>query len=49
LARGRLNLAEISRSPAARKYLKEVEEMEGLDPYILDKVKQVEKKLSSGK
>lgn len=49
LARGRLDLAEISRSPAARKYLKEVEEMEGLDPYILDKVKQVEKKLSSGK
>ncbi|MFA4905821.1 MAG: hypothetical protein WC645_04885 [Candidatus Margulisiibacteriota bacterium] len=49
LARGRLDLAEISRTPAARKYLKEVEEMEGLDPYILDKVRLVESKLSSKK
>ena len=44
-ARARLNLAEISKHPDARKYLKEVEQMEGLDPYLIDKAKLVAKKL----
>jgi len=45
MARTKLNLAQISRQPKAEKFLKEVTEMDGLDPYITKKSKQVEKKL----
>lgn len=45
LARARLDLAEIVKHPLARKYLKEVEQMEGLDPYLTDKAKLIANKL----
>lgn len=49
-ARGKLELAEISRSPKASALLKELNQTEGLDPYITQKVKMVEEELKlSGK
>lgn len=45
MARTKLNLAQISRQPKAEKFLKEVTEMDGLDPYITKKSIQIEKKL----
>lgn len=44
-ARAKLSLAEISRHPKARKLLKQVQQTEGLDPYIVQKVKQLQKKI----
>jgi len=44
-ARAQLDLAEISKNPQARKYLNEVEQTEGLDPYLVDKARQLSKKL----
>ncbi|MFA6549604.1 MAG: tetratricopeptide repeat protein [Candidatus Margulisiibacteriota bacterium] len=37
VARAKLNLAEITNNPRASKLLKEVSEMEGLDPYLTEK------------
>lgn len=44
-ARARLELAEISRQPKADKLLSELNQMEGLDPYIIQKAKMVEEEL----
>ncbi|KAF0133192.1 MAG: hypothetical protein FD145_1393 [Candidatus Saganbacteria bacterium] len=41
-ARAKTNLAEISKHPLASKLLKELHQMEGLDPYLTDKIKQIE-------
>ncbi|MBU0573000.1 MAG: hypothetical protein ABIJ26_01540 [Candidatus Margulisiibacteriota bacterium] len=46
MARAKLDLAEIQEIPKAQQMLKEVQEMEGLDPYIAQKVKLLETKLS---
>ena len=46
VARAKLELAEISRQPQAEKLLHELHQMEGLDPYIIQKVKMVEEELS---
>lgn len=45
IARAKLDLAQISKHPKAKKLYKEVVEMEGLDPYILKKSKMIEQKL----
>jgi TPR repeat protein len=45
VARAKLTLAEISKHPKAHQLYKEVLEMEGLDPYIVNKVKEAEKNL----
>ena len=49
LARAKLDLAEISRHPLAEKLHKEVLEMEGLDPYLIDKARLIEKALKAKK
>ena len=49
VARAKLELAEISRQPKADKLLSELNQMEGLDPYIIQKVKMVEEELRIGK
>jgi tetratricopeptide (TPR) repeat protein len=49
VARAKLTLAEISKHPKALKLYHEVMEMEGLDPYIIDKVKAAEQNLKSRK
>ncbi|MBU0687013.1 MAG: hypothetical protein KKB81_04110 [Candidatus Margulisbacteria bacterium] len=49
VARAKLTLAEISKHPKAEKLYKEVLEMEGLDPYIINKVKEAEKNLQKKK
>ncbi|OGC34215.1 hypothetical protein A2311_00975 [candidate division WOR-1 bacterium RIFOXYB2_FULL_48_7] len=41
IARAKLDLADIVNSPKAAKLLKEVNEMEGLDPYLLEKARLV--------
>jgi len=43
VARAKLNLADIVHHPKAFKLLKEVSEMDGLDPYLLEKAKIIEK------
>ncbi len=45
VARAKLELAEISRQPQASKLLSELHQMEGLDPYIIQKAKMVEEEL----
>ncbi len=40
-ARAKLNLVQISKHPKAQKLFDEVQEMEGLDPYIIKKSKQI--------
>ena len=47
LARAKLDLAEVSRHPKALKLHKEVTEMEGLDPYLIEKAKAVEAALKA--
>jgi len=49
VARARLELAEISRSPKASQLLSELHQMEGLDPYIIQKTKMVEEELKISK
>lgn len=49
VARAKLNLADILKNPKAQKMYKEVLEMEGLDPYLLDKVKEIGRKLQAKK
>ncbi|MBI5701108.1 hypothetical protein HZC34_04585 [Candidatus Saganbacteria bacterium] len=44
-ARAKLELAEISRQPKAIALLRELNQIEGLDPYIAQKVKMVEEEL----
>jgi len=45
LARAKVNLAEVSRHPKAEKLSKEVIEMEGIDPYLVEKAKMIERSL----
>lgn len=45
IARAKLTMAEITKHPKAIKLYREVVEMEGLDPYIIEKAKQVSAKL----
>ncbi len=47
LVRAKADLAEISKHPLASKLLKELHQMEGLDPYLIDKIRQVEKNISA--
>jgi tetratricopeptide (TPR) repeat protein len=47
IARAKLGLADIVGHPKASKLLKEVHEMEGLDPYLVEKAALVEKALKS--
>lgn len=49
VARAKLTLADISKHPRAQKLYKEVLEMEGLDPYIINKVRAAEKNLAKKK
>ena len=49
VARAKLTLADISKHPRAHKLYKEVLEMEGLDPYIINKVREAEKNLAKKK
>jgi len=49
LARAKADLAEISKHPLASKLLKDLQQMEGLDPYLIDKIRQVEHKISHAK
>ncbi len=44
LARAKLDLAEVSRHPKAEKLSREVLEMEGIDPYLVEKAKAISKK-----
>jgi len=45
IARAKLDLADIVAHPKAAKLLKEVHQMEGLDPYLVEKASLVEKAL----
>ncbi|MFA4844063.1 MAG: hypothetical protein WC632_03840 [Candidatus Margulisiibacteriota bacterium] len=45
IARAKLNLADLVSHPKADKLLKEVHQMEGLDPYLIEKASLVEKAL----
>ncbi|MGB9612821.1 MAG: tetratricopeptide repeat protein [Candidatus Margulisiibacteriota bacterium] len=45
IARAKLDLADIVSHPKAAKLLKEVHQMEGLDPYLIEKASLVEKAL----
>ncbi|MBN2058156.1 MAG: hypothetical protein JW782_05125 [Candidatus Saganbacteria bacterium] len=45
LARARLDLADIVTHPKATKLLKQVHEMEGLDPYLIEKASLIEQAL----
>lgn len=49
IARAKVNLAEISRHPRAEKLTKEVIEMEGIDPYIIEKAKAIAKSAKKSK
>lgn len=49
VARAKLNLADIVSHPKASKLLKDVHEMEGLDPYLVEKASLVEKALGDRK
>ena len=49
IARAKLNLADIVRHPKASKLIKEVYEMEGLDPYLAEKAGIIEKALKERK
>jgi tetratricopeptide (TPR) repeat protein len=49
IARAKLNLADIAAHPKAQKLLKEVHEMEGLDPYLIEKASLIEEALKKRK
>ncbi|OGC22700.1 hypothetical protein A2291_01070 [candidate division WOR-1 bacterium RIFOXYB2_FULL_42_35] len=49
IARARLDLAEIAHHPKAIKLLKQVHEMEGLDPYLIDKARIIEENIEKTK
>lgn len=49
MARAKLDLAEVSRHPRAEKLSREVLEMEGIDPYLVQKAKMIEKSLKKAK
>jgi tetratricopeptide (TPR) repeat protein len=49
IARARLDLADIVSHPKAVKLLKEVHQMEGLDPYLIEKASLVEQALQNRK
>jgi len=45
IARAKLNLADIANNPKAAKLLKQVNQMEGLDPYLAEKARLIEEAL----
>ena len=47
IARAKLGLADIVKHPKAAKFLKEVHEIEGLDPYLVKKAGIIEKALKA--
>ena len=49
IARAKLDLAEIAHHPKAVKLLKAVHEMEGLDPYLVEKARIIEENLKKRK
>jgi len=49
VARAKLAQAEIVKNPKAAKLYQDVLEMEGLDPYIIEKVNELKKSLKKGK
>jgi len=49
LARAKLNLAEVSRHPKAQRLSREVLEMEGIDPYLVEKAKMIEQALKKSR
>ncbi|OGB89861.1 hypothetical protein A2625_05370 [candidate division WOR-1 bacterium RIFCSPHIGHO2_01_FULL_53_15] len=49
IARAKLDLADIAAHPKAQKLLKEVHEMEGLDPYLIEKASLIEAALKKRK
>jgi hypothetical protein len=49
IARAKLDLADIVSHPKATKLLKEVHEMEGLDPYLIEKASLIEQALKERK
>jgi hypothetical protein len=49
IARAKLDLADIAAHPKAAKLLKEVHEMEGLDPYLIEKASLIEAVLKKRK
>lgn len=49
IARAKLDLADIVAHPKAAKLLKEVHEMEGLDPYLIEKASLIEQALKERK
>jgi len=49
IARAKLDLADVVSHPKAAKLLKEVHEMEGLDPYLIEKARLIEATLKQKK
>lgn len=49
IARAKLDLADVVRHPKATRLIKEVLQMEGLDPYLIDKASIIEKALKHSK
>lgn len=49
IARAKIDLADIATHPKAAKLLKQVHEMEGLDPYLIEKARLVEENLEKTK
>ncbi|MFH1825821.1 MAG: hypothetical protein ABH823_00830 [bacterium] len=49
IARAKIDLADIVNNPKAKKYLQEVNEMEGLDPYLIEKAQLIEQAITERK
>ncbi|MDD5593846.1 MAG: hypothetical protein PHG97_03785, partial [Candidatus Margulisbacteria bacterium] len=49
IARAKLDMADITSHPKASKLLKEVHEMEGLDPYLVEKASIIEQAIKDKK
>ena len=49
IARAKLDLADIAAHPKAIELLKEVHQMEGLDPYLIEKASMIEQALKEKK
>ncbi|HTY13228.1 MAG TPA: hypothetical protein VMD02_03455 [Candidatus Omnitrophota bacterium] len=47
MGRAKADLAEISKHPQASKLLNELHQMEGVDPYLSEKIQQIENKIKS--
>ncbi|MFH1387554.1 MAG: hypothetical protein ABIH50_07805 [bacterium] len=49
IARAKLNLADIGTGAKAEKFIKDVSEMEGVDPYLIEKARLIEQELKNRK